>query len=109
MPGVKEKDLDVTLKDGVLTIIGTVATEMYAGLRPRYTEYNVGNYYGEFAVNECIDESRIKATLRNGLLELELPKKEQAKPKKIEVRSAWREPESETPRERVGSSATYAV
>ena len=88
MPGVKEKDLDVTLKDGVLTIIGKVATEMYGGLRPRYTEYNVGNYYREFALNESIDESKIKATLRNGVLELELPKKEQAKPKKIDVRSA---------------------
>jgi len=88
MPGVKEKDLNVTLNDGVLTIIGKVATDMYAGLRPIYTEYNVGNYYREFAVNESIDESRIKATLRNGVLELELPKKEQAKPKRIEVRSA---------------------
>ena len=88
MPGVKEKDLDVTLKDDVLTIIGKVATEMYAGLRPRYTEYNVGNYYREFAMNESIDESRIKATLRNGVLELELPKKEEARPKKIEVCSA---------------------
>ena len=88
MPGVKEKDLDVTLNNGVLTIVGKVATDMYAGLRPMYTEYNVGNYYREFAVNESIDESKIKATLRNGVLELELPKKEQAKPKRIEVRSA---------------------
>jgi HSP20 family protein len=87
MPGVKEKDLDVTLKDGVLTMIGKVATDMYSGLRPMYTEYNVGNYYREFALNESIDESKIKATLRNGVLELELPKKEQAKPKRIEVSS----------------------
>jgi HSP20 family protein len=88
MPGVKEKDLDVTLKDGVLTMVGKVATEMYAGLRPIYTEYNVGNYYREFALNQSIDESRIKATLRNGWLELVLPKKEQAKLKRIEVSSA---------------------
>jgi len=88
MPGVKEKDVEVTLKDAVLTIVGKVATDMYAGLRPLYTEYNVGNYYREFAVNEDIDDSKISATLRNGVLELELPKKEQAKPKRIEVRSA---------------------
>jgi HSP20 family protein len=88
MPGVKERDVSVTLKDGVLTIVGKVATDMYAGLRPLYTEYNVGNYYREFAVNEDIDDSKISATLRNGVLELELPKKEQAKPKRIEVRSA---------------------
>ena len=88
MPGVKEKDLEVALKDGVLTIVGKVATDMYSGLRPLYTEYNVGNYYREFALNETIDESKIRATLRNGVLELELPKKEQAKPRRIEVSSA---------------------
>lgn len=88
MPGVKEKDVEVSLKDGVLTIIGKVATDMYAGLRPMYTEYNVGNYYREFVLNEDIEESKIKAALQNGVLELELPKKEQAKPRRIEVRSA---------------------
>ena len=88
MPGVKEKDVSVTLKDGVLTIIGQVATDMYAGLRPMYTEYNVGNYYREFALNEDVDESKIRATLRNGVLEVELPKKEKARPRQIEVRSA---------------------
>jgi HSP20 family molecular chaperone IbpA len=87
MPGVKEKDVTVTLKDGVLTIVGQVATDMYAGLRPLYTEYNVGNYYREFVLNEDIDESKIRATLRNGVLELELPKKEKARPRQIEVRS----------------------
>jgi HSP20 family protein len=88
MPGVKEKNVKVTLNDGVLTIVGQVAADMYAGLRPLYTEYNVGNYYREFASNEDIDESRIRATLKNGVLELELPKKEKAKPRQIEVRGA---------------------
>jgi HSP20 family protein len=88
MPGVKEKDVNVTLKDGVLTVVGQVATDMYAGLRPMYTEYNVGNYHREFVLNEDIDESKIRAILRNGVLEVELPKKEKAKPRQIEVRSA---------------------
>jgi HSP20 family molecular chaperone IbpA len=87
MPGVKDQDVNVTLKDGVLTILGQVATDMYVGLRPMYTEYNVGNYYREFALNEDIDESKIRATLRNGVLELELPKKEKVRPRQIEVRS----------------------
>jgi HSP20 family molecular chaperone IbpA len=88
MPGVKEQDVNITLKDGVLTIVGQVATDMYAGLRPMYTDYNVGNYHREFSLNENIDESKIRATLRNGVLELELPKKEKARPRQIEVRSA---------------------
>jgi len=88
MPGVNEKDVEVTLKDGVLTIIGNVATDMYRGLRPMYTEYNIGNYYREFALNEGIDETAIKAKLRDGVLELELPKNERAKPRRIEVRGS---------------------
>jgi HSP20 family protein len=87
LPGVKDKDVSVTLKDGVLTIVGQVAADMYAGLRPLYTEYNIGNYYREFVVHDDIDEAKINATLRNGVLELALPKKEKAKPRQIEVRA----------------------
>ncbi|MBV8894726.1 MAG: Hsp20/alpha crystallin family protein [Acidobacteria bacterium] len=87
MPGVKEKDVDVTLKDGMLTLAGKVSTELYNGLRPLYTEYNIGNYYREFVLNEDIDESKIRATMRNGVLELTLPKKEHAKPRRIEVQA----------------------
>jgi HSP20 family protein len=44
MPGVLEKDVDVVLKNGVLTITGTVSTASYEKLAPLYTEYNIGNY-----------------------------------------------------------------
>lgn len=88
MPGVSEKDVDVTLKDNMLTITGTVAAAMYDKLAPVYTEYNVGNYYRQFALNEDIDESQIQARMRNGVLEVELPKRESAKPRKIEVQTA---------------------
>ena len=85
MPGVSEKDVDVILKDGVLTITGRVSTASYDKLAPLYSEYNVGNYVRQFTLNEQIDESRIKARMRNGVLQVELPKHEQAKPRKIQV------------------------
>ena len=85
MPGVTEKDVDVTLKDGTLTISGMVSTASYDKLAPLYTEYNVGNYFRQFTLNEEIDESRIKARMKNGVLEVELPKREQVKPRRIEV------------------------
>jgi HSP20 family protein len=88
MPGVTEKDVDVVLKDNVLTITGNVDAGIYSQLSPLYTEYNVGNYYRQFALNEHIDDSRIKARMRNGVLEVELPKREEAKPRRIEVRSS---------------------
>jgi HSP20 family protein len=85
MPGVLEKDVDVMLKDGILTITGMASTASYEQLAPLYTEYNIGNYFRQFRLNEEIEESRIKARMKNGLLEVELPKREQAKPRRIEV------------------------
>jgi HSP20 family molecular chaperone IbpA len=88
MPGVTEKDVELVLKDSVLTIVGTVDAGIYDQLAPVYTEYNVGNYYRQFTLNEQVDSSRIKARMRNGVIEVELPKREQAKPRKIEVQAA---------------------
>ena len=88
MPGVSEKNVEVMLKDNNLTLTGTVSPGPYNNLSPVYTEYNVGNYFRQFALNEDVDESRIQARMRNGVLEVELPKREHAKPRKIEVRPA---------------------
>jgi HSP20 family molecular chaperone IbpA len=87
MPGVSEKNVEVVLKDGTLSITGKLSPENYNNLSPVYSEYNVGNYFRQFALNEDIDESRIQARMRNGVLEVELPKREHAKPRKIEVRT----------------------
>jgi HSP20 family protein len=88
MPGVTDKDVEVMIKDNVLTVTGVVDASIYNELAPVYTEYNVGNFYRQFTLNEAIDDSRIKARMQNGVLEVELPKREQAKPRKIEVQSA---------------------
>jgi HSP20 family protein len=85
MPGVSDKDVNIVLKDGVLTVTGMVSAAPYEKLEPLYTEYNVGNYVRQFTLNEAIDESRIKAHMKDGVLELELPKRDQAKPRRIEV------------------------
>jgi HSP20 family protein len=85
MPGVSEKDVEVSLNDGMLTIVGRVSPAAYDKLAPLYTEYNVGDYFRQFELNEDIDEARIKARMRNGVLEVELPKREHARPRRIEV------------------------
>jgi HSP20 family molecular chaperone IbpA len=85
MPGVDEKSIEIELADGVLAIRGRVATEEYENLRPVYTEYNVGDYEARFRLSSSIDEKRIAAKLANGVLEVELPKSEAAKPRRIQI------------------------
>lgn len=85
MPGVDEKNITVDLADGVLTIEGGVALVDYKDLAPVYTEYNVGNYQRRFSISSDVDLDAIKARMANGVLELELPKAEKARPRKISV------------------------
>ncbi len=87
MPGVKDKDVKVTLEEDVLTIEGLVDVESYKNLSPVYTEYNVGNYFRQFALGESIEESGIGAVMRNGVLELTLPKTAKSKPRRIGVQT----------------------
>jgi HSP20 family protein len=85
LPGVDENAIEVELVDGVLAIRGRVATEAYANLEPLYTEYGVGDFDARFRLSNAIDGEHIQAKLRNGVLELELPKVAAAKPRRIEI------------------------
>ncbi len=85
MPGVDEKNIDIDLANGVLTIEGRVALEDYKEIAPVYTEYNVGNYVRRFSISSDIDLDAIKGRMANGVLELELPKAERARPRKITI------------------------
>ena len=85
MPGVDEGSIEVKLADGVLSVEGRVSLQSYENLAPEYTEYNVGNYLRRFTVSSDIDADRIKARMANGVLEVELPKTESAKPRRIPV------------------------
>ncbi len=85
MPGVDEHSLEVNVADSVLSIAGRVALQDYDNLTPVYTEYNVGNYARRFTLSNEIEAERIKARMTNGVLELELPKAERTKPRRISV------------------------
>jgi len=85
MPGVDEQSIEINVNDGVLSIEGQVGVKDYENLAPVYTEYNVGNYARRFTLANTIDTERISARMKNGVLELELPKAEKAKPRRIAI------------------------
>ena len=85
MPGVDEQSLNVHLDNGVLTIEGQVDVQQYDNTTPLYTEYNVGNYVRRFTLSNDVDSDHIVARMQNGVLALEIPKSERAKPRRITV------------------------
>jgi HSP20 family molecular chaperone IbpA len=85
MPGVSQDSVDISLENGVLSIQGQVQTDDYADLTPAYTEYNVGNFKRSFSLSTVIDAEHIEAKMRSGVLELRLPKAEEARPQRIPI------------------------
>ncbi len=74
MPGVGEDSVDITLEQKVLTIMGYVNDAQPEGYTPAYTEYRVGDYHRSFTLSDTIDQDRIEASVRDGILRLTLPK-----------------------------------
>jgi len=85
MPGVEKSNVDVRVQDDVLSVIGRLDLSKYQGLQPLYIEYNVGHYSRSFHLSSKVDQSRIAAELKDGVLSLTLPKVEEAKPRTIQV------------------------
>lgn len=88
MPGVDENRVDITLEKNILTIKGSVNDEEPENLDKVYSEYSAGDYKRTFSLSDEIESEGIRATVKDGVLRLNLPKAEQARIKKIAVQSA---------------------
>lgn len=87
MPGVDRDNINISVENGVLTVEGTINFGKYEGLQPVYSEYNVGPFRRSFRISSRIDQDNINAELSDGVITLVLPKVEEAKPRRIEVRT----------------------
>lgn len=85
MPGVDEKSVNVTLEKDRLTIYGNVEQEFHKGHRLILSEYGTGDYERTFTISNQIDRKHIKATVKNGVLRLTLPKTDIAKARHIPI------------------------
>jgi HSP20 family protein len=88
MPGVTSDRVAIDLHEGRLTISGDLETQGSEQERYLLREYDTGRFFREFTLSDRIDQNRISAAMRDGVLRLVLPKAEKAKPKRIEVKAS---------------------
>jgi len=86
LPGVEKDKIGVEVKDGILTLHGErkfekeVKEENYHRIERAY-----GTYHRSFSLPSSVAQDKISAKFKDGVLEVELPKKAQARPKQIKV------------------------
>jgi len=88
MPGVKAQDLKIDLRENVLTLSGHVGAPESTSEAHVLREYETGTFFRQFTLSEVIDQGKIDAKLTDGVLRLELPKLERAKPRQITVKAS---------------------
>jgi len=86
LPGVNKGDVTIEV-DETQSLIISGKTSHKEPDNAVLRQYRVGNYYRAFQLSDDYDKDKISAKLENGLLEITIPKKEEAKPKRIEIKA----------------------
>lgn len=85
LPGVSREELEVKVEGETLTIEGAVTTATPQGMEAVYAEVRVPRYRRAFTLSRELDTGRIEANLKDGVLNLRIPKQEHAQPRRISV------------------------
>jgi HSP20 family protein len=86
LPGMKREDIKVEVKDGALVLSGERKSEKPAeGVEYRHVERVAAKFWRSFSLPETAKQDGIEATYKEGILEIRVPKAEEAKPRQIEI------------------------
>lgn len=85
MPGVSRDRLDIQVNKEALTIEGEAQIDMPGGMEAMYADIRSTRYQRSFVLSAELDTEKIDARLRDGVLTLHIPKRAEARPRKIEV------------------------
>jgi len=88
LPGVPREKLDVKVHDARLYIEAEAVVSAHAGLRVHHAEVRAPRFARAFTVSDDFDTTKIDANLNNGVLKLTIPRREEARPRRIEVRAS---------------------
>jgi HSP20 family protein len=85
LPGLERKDINIVFEDGVLTVKGERKDE--TPNRAYFVrEIGRGEFSRSFRLPENVDASKVAASYKEGVLTVQIPKREETKPRKIEIR-----------------------
>jgi len=84
LPGVDRNGVDIRVEDGILTIKGKADYTPKTGILRE--EFNLQGYYRQFQLSDEVDQEKIFAESKNGVLTITLPKAEKSKPRQIKVK-----------------------
>ena len=87
LPGVAKEKLDVKVHDGNLYIEAEAVVPTPAGLRLQHAEIREPRFARAFSLSADFDRSKIFANLQNGVLKLTIPRRDEARPRQIEVQT----------------------
>jgi HSP20 family molecular chaperone IbpA len=86
MPGVSKDRLSLQVDNDALLVEGDIRFDMPEGMEALYADVRATRYSRSFALSSELDIDRIDASLKDGVLRLRIPKREEVRPRKIEVR-----------------------
>ena len=85
LPGADEKSVEATVQKRVLTIEGWTQLDKPQGGEELGREFGAGRFRRDFTLPDAVDPERIQARVKNGVLTVTIPKKEEVKARKIQV------------------------